>query len=187
MNDLVEFCEEHMVECSNVINPLLEKYGCKSTMYLLNSKEVSDADFVEVTKALYRRDAFATIANKINFEYVAGIREDEDDLAIKRRMVYAGAEITLNEVSQPDVVTIDRMDGMPTSHIVNQSIGCIMAGNLEMAILGLSYALYQEHFDKTNRSDQKLEELQAAVPPNTTPVVVEVPNVYQDETFNERA
>ena len=159
MNELFEFCENEMAKCHQIIDPILEKYEAKSTLYLLNSPKVSDDDFTTVSKLVQRRDAFAIIANKISYDYVAGIREDESDLDTKRRMIFASAEIVLTEVSQPDVVTIDKMNGVPTAEIVHQSIGCIMEGNLEMAILGLSYALYQEHFEKTNRSDKKLVEL----------------------------
>lgn len=159
MKDVIEFCESEINKCNTVLNPLLEKQGFKNVMAFLPIAEVLDKDVHATIKNIHHRDALIKVVNVLNTQYVQGIHQGDPDADSKKRAIYAVGSKVLERVTQEGAAPWERMDGVTTESIQEHLQGCIMANELELAMLGIVYLLYQKHFQKTNRADKMLEEL----------------------------
>lgn len=76
-----------------------------------------------------------------------------------REGVFAMTGRVLDVVADTPHVSWKKLDSVPTQQTLDTAIGCIMANELELAIFGLMYVLFQRRFEPTNQADKKLKEL----------------------------
>jgi hypothetical protein len=168
MKSLIDLCAAEIAKCDALLQPLYEKYGCDNSFNLLHSETLSDIDREEFLEYVYRKDAYVTLVNKVLAMYQAPFVFEDTDLDAKRRCIFSTAGVVLDRVSDKNFAQLVRMDGIPTTTHVEHALQCIIAGDLEAATFGLMYALYQKHFQKTNRADIKIQDpfAQLQPPPN---------------------
>jgi hypothetical protein len=79
--------------------------------------------------------------------------DDEKDKF--RRVLYKCADLILDKGKDEryEKLTYTRFDGMSTTQILDTAMGCIAANELELALLGISYVLYQDKCELTNKHE----------------------------------
>jgi hypothetical protein len=168
MKDIINFADEMIKKINGPLDELLIKHGCTSVMKLLQKTDIPEEDIRTAIKLVHSRDSYITMANYLNRQYSEGVFKGDSDAELKRRCLYSVTGHVLDRVTKPNTPQFSNMDGIPTSSIVDGAIQCIIAGELELAVLGLSYAIYQKQFQKTNRADKKLEEVFGGKPAEPT-------------------
>jgi hypothetical protein len=168
MKDIIEFCKSKIDQTTGPINELLKKHGCRSTMELMRMSEIPEEDVRTAIKLIHVRDSYLTIVNTLGSAYTEGIYPDDPDSEAKRRALYSVSGHVLEHILKPGAPTWEKMDSIPADRVTEMSIQCIMAGELEYALLGLVYTIYQRKFQQTNRADKMLEQLYLPGPTEKT-------------------
>jgi hypothetical protein len=159
MKQLLAFIANQAQEHRKVLDDLVAKYEAKNNFDLLRKSDIDPIDREMMLQHAYGLDSLTKVANFYNRVYSGGVFVDDTDVDCKRRAIYDVAEIVLDRVSKEGSPEWDRMNGVPTEQILHHVPGLLMSGELEVAHLGITYALYQKHVQQTNRADKKLEEL----------------------------
>ena len=155
MKDIVNKCEEEIVKCNAVILPLLKKYGCKSTLGLLHNKTLTQEDLLSSLKFVHRRNAFSEIVNLLHYDLAPEFTEEDEDEDKKKKAFFN----VFNEVLQKPSPAWDKLDAITTDRVRDNLTACIMTKDLEFAVLGIVYLLYQDYFGKTNKGDDIVKQV----------------------------
>lgn len=81
-----------------------------------------------------------------------------------RRVIYAcaGRILDKNREETYKHLTYDKFDKMSMVQILDTAMGCIAANELELAMLGICYVMYQDKFELTNAHElERIERLTA--------------------------
>lgn len=157
MNQLIDFCASEIDSIEKLLHPYYEKYECNSSFKLVNLNTVTPSDVKEILELVYKKDAYVSLINKILASYQAPIQPEDLDVEAKRRCIFSVADVLLELVSNPKIITLDKLNSIPSSTVLDHTAQCIMAKDLELATFGLVYLLYQKHFEKTNKADARIE------------------------------
>lgn len=101
-----------------------------------------------------------------------------------RRVIYAcaGRILDKNREETYKHLTYDKFDKMSMVQILDAAMGCIAANELELAMLGICYVMYQDKFELTNAHE--LERIQRLTAPEES-VIIDPSNNNEESLTSE--
>jgi hypothetical protein len=158
MKHIIEFCVSEISKCEAELKPYFDKYEVDNSLKLSHCRSLLAEDIIKCTSIVQHKDSYVQLVNRVLEKYQPGMLPSDEDLDRKRRALFSVVETVLTKVSKDGVVKWDTMDSIPTSNHLEQVAQCIMANELELALFGISYILYQKHHEKTNLADRRIQD-----------------------------
>lgn len=140
---------------------------------LIHSALVPKSPEEEQKELIARRSELVQLSNSVMQNYHVGpvdgcgwqgsVNMDTPENKF-RRVIYACAGRILDKNREDNFkhLTYDKFDKMSMVQILDTAMGCIAANELELAMLGICYVMYQDKFELTNAHElERVERLTA--------------------------
>lgn len=199
MKHIVSTLVEKITDYSTKLNPYIAKYEAKN-VFDLSKKAVGTEDASIVTDLIARRDELVSLCNVIQSKYTVGgfeetkfttsVLNDSTNEDKMRRMVYSTSDVVLDGVKRYSQVTFDGINSMSISTVLDTAMGCLMANELELALAGILYVLYQDKVELTNipelkrKAEAEVETLTTSIESGTIDTL-EITETQNDENNSQ--